>query len=189
MQLLGLFKENDIFPKSKHLDSEVFFEDRLTGKAIVIDNEKKIALVGNSINYLFTLPGGGVEKNESIEEGVIRECREEIGCEVSILSEVGIIEDYRNRDKKHCISYCYIAKIIGRKNQPRFTKEEIKNGMFVKWMNLEYAIEILEKELGQVKKGEINFYNTAFNIARDYFFLIEAKKIIEKNEHSNISFY
>ena len=37
-------------------------------------------------------------------------------------------------------------------------------------------ITILKKETRQLKKGEVSFYNTGFNILRDYLFLKETHK-------------
>ncbi|OGZ03800.1 MAG: hypothetical protein A2648_02490 [Candidatus Lloydbacteria bacterium RIFCSPHIGHO2_01_FULL_41_20] len=62
------------------------------------------------------------QSDENIQTGIIRECLEEVGCVVSILDEVGCIDDYRPRDKKHCISYCYTARILGGKGNPKYTK-------------------------------------------------------------------
>jgi len=180
IELIHVYKERDIFPSKIEASENIIFEDRPTGKSIVVDNDKKIALVGNVINSFYTLPGGGIEKNESVEAGIIRECYEEIGCDIELVHPVGIIEDYRNRDKKHCINYCYVARVVGKKGTPKLVGDEITNGMHVKWVSFEDAIQVLENEVAQVKKGEITFYNTAFNIFRDYSFLVKARGVIKK---------
>jgi len=174
MDSLAIFRQKDVFPQ-KIEEKGVVFEDRLTGKAIVFDAEGNVALVGNKINSFYLLPGGGIGKDESIEKGIVRECLEEIGCHVGLLDLIGVIEDYRDRDKKHCINYCYTARLIGSKGQLKLTEEEEKNGMCVVWVPLEKAIGILEEELDQLKRGEVLFYNTGFNILRDHLFLCEVK--------------
>lgn len=175
MKSLATFKQIDIFPNQADNWSEVSFEDRPTGKAIVFDDQNNIALVGTKVNSFYLLPGGGINKDESIENGIIRECLEEIGCRVGLEHNIGIVDDYRNRDKKHCINHCYTAKLIGEKGKLDLTEDEAKNGLHVIWVPLNEAVDILQKEVEQLKRGEVSFYNTAFNIMRDYTFLKEAQ--------------
>ena len=163
--------QKDIFPSMELLDVE--FEDRLTGKAIIVDSEDRIALVGTSLNFIYTLPGGGIDSGEEIEVGIVRESKEETGCVVEIIHMLGMIDDYRNGDKKHCISYCAVAKVIGEKQEPELTEGEKENGLHVKWFTKDEAYNILEAEYKKVLAGEINFYNTAYNVVRDFEFLKE----------------
>ncbi len=178
MKKLGTFTQKDIFPEKKDDREEIKFEDRATGKAIVFDDDNNIALVGNKVNSFYLLPGGGIDPGESIESGIVRECLEEIGCNVELNVAIGTIDDYRNRDKKHCINYCYTAKIIGGKGELTLTEDEKKNGLHVIWAPLDEAIKILEKEVEQLRRGEVTFYNTGFNIVRDHLFLKELKRIL-----------
>lgn len=170
-KVLKIFTQKDVFPNMEIV--EVEFEDRLTGKSIIVDSDDKIALVGSTVNHIYTLPGGGIDKDENIEAGIIREAKEETGCDIEISSMLGIIYDYRNRDKKHCITYCAISEVAGEKHDPKLTEEEKKNGLHVKWCNKKEALDILEYEYKKVLNGEISFYNTAYNVFRDYEFLKE----------------
>lgn len=178
MKPIAIFTQKDVFPNQEDNKQDVVFEDRLTGKAIVFDYDNKIALVGNRVNPYYLLPGGGIDNEESIENGIIRECLEEIGCTVVLLNNFGVIEDYRNRDKKHCINHCYTAKLVGEKGALSLTEDEKKNGMHVIWASLDEAVKILEDEVDQLKKGEVKFYNTGYNILRDHLFLKELQKTI-----------
>lgn len=182
MKLLAIFREKDVFPDKKTQEGVIKYEKRPTGKAIVFDNEEKIALVGNRINDFYLLPGGGIDSDETVEDGIVRECLEEIGYQVKLNQFLGIIEDYRARDKKHCINYCYSAKLVGEKGELALTEDEKKNGLYVRWVSLDKAIAILEKEIELLKKGEVTFYNTGFNILRDAFFLKELKKLKSDKE-------
>jgi ADP-ribose pyrophosphatase YjhB (NUDIX family) len=178
MKTLRTFTQKDIFPEKEDDKEKINFEDRVTGKAIVFDDDKNVALVGTKVNSFYLLPGGGIDQGESIEVGIIRECLEEIGCNVELKMPIGTIDDYRNRDKKHCINYCYTAKLVGEKGELTLTEDEKKNGLHVIWVPLDEAIKILEKEVGQLKRGEVTFYNTGFNILRDHLFLKEAKRLL-----------
>jgi len=176
MNPLAIFHEKDVFPNKGTDVADVDFEDRRTGKAVVFDQEGNVALVGNKVNSFQLLPGGGIHENESVEEGIIRECLEEIGCVVELEQNLGIVEDFRTRDKKHCINYCYTANLVGEKGNPVLTEDETKNGMHVIWLPLNKAIEKLREETEQLKRGEVLFYNTGFNILRDFIYLEEAQK-------------
>lgn len=182
MKFLAVIKEKDVFPEKKTSEDGVRYEDRPTGKAIVFDEEGKIALVGTKVNSYYLLPGGGIDPGESVEDGIVRECLEEIGCDVRLDRPLGIIEDYRTRDKKHCINYCYTAKLRGEKGKLTLTEEEIKNGLHVIWVPPEKAIAILKDETEQLKRGEVTFYNTGFNILRDFHFLNQLSNIGAENE-------
>ena len=161
----------------------VEFKKRITGKSVIRDGDK-IALVGTTVNYIYTLPGGGVNEGEDISTGITREAKEETGCTVVLTEMLGVIEDYRNRDKKHCISYCAITNVVGEKGALELTSEEEKNGLHVKWLTKEEeeeeALCVLENEYKNVLKGEINYYNTAYNIVRDYEFIKEYIDKLEK---------
>lgn len=172
----AIFREKDVFPDKNTPEEGVIFEDRPTGKAVIFDAEGLVGLVGNEVNDFYLLPGGGIDPGESIEVGIIRECLEEAGCNVRLVNNLGITEDYRTRDGKHCINYCYTAEVIGEKGILDLTEEEAKNGLHVRWMSLEEAISVLERQVELLKQGEIGFYNTGFNILRDHIFLLEAKK-------------
>lgn len=181
MKPLAIFKQKDVFPEQEE-QKNIVFEDRLTGKAIVFDHENNVALVGNKVNSFYLLPGGGISKDESVENGIIRECLEEIGCHVRLLDNIGITEDYRDRDKKHCINYCYTARLVGEKGDLQLAEDEKRNGMHVIWVSLNEAVKILEKEVGQLKKGKVKFYNTGFNIIRDHLFLTKTQNFPSNND-------
>ena len=176
MKPLATFTDQDIFQKGNG-QRNATFTDRLTGKAIVFDSDNKLALVGNRVNSLRLLPGGGIEAGESIEDGVVRECLEEIGCHVKLKEPVGVIEDYREREKKHKISHCYIAEVIGEKGDPALTESEKANGLYVIWVSLEEAIKILTEQEKQLRRGEVTFYNTGFDIAEDKLFLEKTQEL------------
>lgn len=173
MKKITTIYQKDVFPERSE-DRGIEYADRNTGKAIVLDNEGKVALVGNRQNDFLQLPGGGIYEGENINEGVIRECLEEIGCNIVIKSEVGIIDDYRPRDKKHCINFCYIATLVGEKGEVTHTDDESDIGMYTKWVDIKTALDIFKKQEKDLKEGRVTFYNTGFNILRDLKFFEEA---------------
>lgn len=180
MKNIKTIYQKDVFPELLE-EKCTEFTDRKTGKAIIVDSEGEICLVGNKQNDFLQLPGGGIYENEDVKQGVIRECLEETGCMVELLSEVGIIHDYRQRDKKHCINYCFVASVIGEKGQVSYTEDELAIGMYTKWVNVKTTLDIFRKQERELKEGKVTFYNTGFNILRDFLFINEA--IINNHLH------
>lgn len=173
MKKIVAIYQKDVFPEMSE-SSNIEYADRNTGKAIMIDSERKICLIGNNQNDFLELPGGGIDDGENIGEGVIRECLEETGYKVVLKSEVGSIDDYRPRDKKHCINFCYVVSVVGEKGEVSHTEDESNIGMYTKWVDVKTAIDIFRKQEKDLKKGKVTFYNTGFNILRDRKFLEEA---------------
>lgn len=182
---IAIFYQRDVFPLMPEVLG-IKFEDRPTGKAVIFDKNKLVALVGNKVNSFYLLPGGGIDKDERVEDGIIRECLEETGCDIKLDKILGVVEDYRNRDKTHCISYCYTANVINESKKLSLTPDEEKNGMHVIWVSIDEAVNILHKQVDDLREGKVKFYNTGFNMLRDKIFLDEAKKI-SKNEKRSLS--
>ena len=176
--ILMTLRDEDIFPNEPK-PTGIVWEDRSTGKVVLFNDQNQIALIGNKVNDFFLLPGGGIEGSESIVGGVKRECREETGCEIEITQELGVTEDFRARDSKHCISFGYVAKVISQ-GTPTLTENEIDIGAYVKWLPISEAAELFARQEEKVKKGEVKFYNTCFNIFRDSLFIRLAQELIEK---------
>src|SRR3989344_7927434 len=93
---------------------------RIAARAIIIDNQGNIAILSTpkSKHYHHKLPGGGLEEKENIEETLKREIKEEVGCEIEIIKEVGEIIEYKNKDNLKQTSYCFLAKIISKIEKP-----------------------------------------------------------------------
>lgn len=62
------------------------YDTRLAAYAVVVDEQDRLllALWNEVAEPLWTLPGGGVDLHESIEDGVVREVREETGYDVEL---------------------------------------------------------------------------------------------------------
>jgi 8-oxo-dGTP diphosphatase len=65
---------------------------------------------------LYTLPGGGVELGETLEEAVIREVREETALEVEPVELVGfreaIVRDTGGRIERHFVILPFAARLV-----------------------------------------------------------------------------
>ncbi|HRH25924.1 MAG TPA: NUDIX domain-containing protein [Candidatus Paceibacterota bacterium] len=133
-------------------------------RAIVFDANKKIALLHAKKDNYFKLPGGGIEKDEEKIEALKRECREELGCEIDIFCDLGIVTENRSKNKMKHISYCYMAHVIGEKGTPHMTESEIREGFHVIWIPITEAILKLESVTNTTYPG-------SYMVARDLAFL------------------
>jgi 8-oxo-dGTP diphosphatase len=68
------------------------YESRLAAYALIVDDRDRVllALWNESDEPLWTLPGGGVELNETVEEGAVRELREETGYDIELGRVLGV---------------------------------------------------------------------------------------------------
>lgn len=105
-----------------------YFEDPAAPKAnsvvpsttaIVADGQKRIALVKRKDNELWALPGGGMELGESIEQGAVREVKEETGLDVEVVGLVGVYTNpqhvmaYDDGEVRQQFSLCFTTKLLG----------------------------------------------------------------------------
>lgn len=156
-------REKDIFSDGID-DVGVEYIDRQAVKMVIVDNEGQIALVGRLGRLL---PGGGVEKGETLVEAVKRECLEEVGCEIVELKEMATTEEYRSKIKIKQTTHFFTAKLEGEKNRPQTTQED-EQEMEVEWMTLDQAMEKLKEQIQTIPKEA---YHSNFNVRTHLAFL------------------
>lgn len=146
---------------------------REAGRAVVIDKDGMIALLHVTKESYYKLPGGGIEEMENKMVALVRECKEEIGCDVEVVGEIGIIVEYRKIFNLKQTSYCYLAKVKGEKGKPDFTDDEKENGFEQVWLPYDEALKVLSESKA------INIEGSAYIVPRDTVFLQEAKHLIK----------
>jgi 8-oxo-dGTP diphosphatase len=60
------------------------YDTRLAAYAVISDGERILLTWFNGSTPSWSLPGGGVEFDESVEEAIVREAREETGYDVEL---------------------------------------------------------------------------------------------------------
>lgn len=108
---------------------------REAARAIVLDSENKIALLHVSKRNYYKLPGGGIEVGEDRATALRRECQEEIGCDVEVVREIGMITEYRKMFTLTQVSHCYLARVKGAKGVPHLEEGEIEDGFKEVWLS------------------------------------------------------
>jgi 8-oxo-dGTP diphosphatase len=82
--------------------------------SLITDNSKsKVLLVKNVGNGSWSLPGGAVEKDETLEQAAIREVKEETGLDVKVYGIVAINECKFKKSQNHAIFFIFRAELIG----------------------------------------------------------------------------
>jgi 8-oxo-dGTP pyrophosphatase MutT (NUDIX family) len=170
MKLLKEIYQKDIGEKN---GVDIKYVIRKAGRAVVFDDEGNVAVLHVQKGDYWKIPGGGVKDGESVIIGTEREVEEEAGVDITIKDEIGEIIEYRDSWEQKQISYCFLATVTGKKNDPKYTQKEREEGFTLHWLPYE---EALEKFKNSLSLG----YEAKFMQTRDGIFLREAKKIIEK---------
>ena len=176
MKLLGEIRESDvgIEPTGEILEHQFIF--RKSARAILLNDKSEVSIQYIGRDNYYKLPGGGVEAGETEEEALRREIREEVGCELTIKKELGIIIEYRNNIPLLHLSYGYLAQVDGPIGTPSFEAPEIEEGCEALWMPMDEAHEKLTSHRPDPKM----FYELPFIVARELLFLEEARKQMQK---------
>jgi ADP-ribose pyrophosphatase YjhB (NUDIX family) len=146
------------------------FELRKGARAILRRSDGMIALQYLNTEKYHKLPGGGVEKGESLEEALLRELLEEVGCSATVDKQVGVVIEYRKDHTLIQIGYCFIADFIEEIASPTLQAEEIASGMVTEWHVPSKALALLKEEFD---KKEWLSYQTPFILKREIAFLEE----------------
>lgn len=169
MQLLRTLTEKD-FGRTEHPDEWKSYSDRVGARAIILDENGRVALMHVVNRGYYKLPGGGMDEGETIEETLRRELIEEAGADsIDILSEVGEIHEYREALKKRSIHRCFLVKLTGPLSTPAQTDKELDHGYKIIWAkDLDEAIRLVDS-------GKPQEYGQDFERLRELSFLSYVK--------------
>lgn len=84
----------------------VLLFDELEQKVLMVKNK------GTGASY-YTLPGGAVEKGETLKEAAVREVKEETGLDVQVDGVFSVGEAFFVERGHHAIFFTFVGKIIG----------------------------------------------------------------------------
>lgn len=168
MKLLHTFNEENA--SEQEIAS---YKTRKAVRAIVIDSDNNLGILHITNHSYYELPGGGVEEGETLEEACIRECKEEVGCNVEIVSEIGRTLEYRKEKERINESFCYVVKVVGEKGTPELQDDEIEIGTETVWVSKEEGVRLIKESLEKLR-STISLYDK-YVIERSVVFLNEFK--------------
>ena len=117
---------------------------RLTARAILKRRDGLYAVMYSEKFNLYSLAGGGIEKDEDIITALKREIMEETGCECDKINELGYV--YENR--AHCdytqYSYYFVAETKGAVTAPEMTDSETANKTSCMWKPLKEVVDLIK---------------------------------------------
>lgn len=123
---------------------------RISSRAVIIENEKVLTMFrrkikdGIAIEY-YVLPGGGQENDETLQENVIRELKEEMNVDIEILGYLG---SSTWKDSNSNFFHCKIAKgkpCLNGEELERMSEENYYEPRFINVKDLE-NIDLKDKE-------------------------------------------
>ncbi len=92
----------------------ITYRERIGAYALIVNSNSEIALVRRDNNYF--LPGGGVEKDETYEQCLKRECSEELGYNIEVAQYVGKLSHYtkaiRREEYLKLVGHVHIANLL-----------------------------------------------------------------------------
>lgn len=168
METLAIFKSEDIGDEEAKS-----FHVRQATRGIVIDRDMNTVLMYVPGKNYYGLPGGGVEEGETHEQAFIRECMEEICCEVEILTPLGKTLEYKKAQGIN-ESHGFIARVVGEKGEYIPTGDEAELGIVLKWVSIPEAIELI------TTNKESFSSNGKHAIERNEIFLKKAQEVLNK---------
>lgn len=112
----------------------------------IVEKDGKVLLVQELKERCYgkwNIPAGGLEINESLVEGAIREIKEETGCDVEITGLLSLVNDVA--EDRIFIAVVFATKLINEKIQ--YNKNEILD---VKWFDIDDVINNMDEKLRNV---------------------------------------
>ena len=111
---------------------------RIACRGFVVENDK-ILICHEIVDKQFFSPGGGLEKDESLEECCIREVCEETGILVKVKDHLITVNQYYEDWK--FITHYFVCEAIG-ETEAHLTKEEVSRGLVPEWANIDFIRDL-----------------------------------------------
>ena len=88
-----------------------------SASVIVRNSAGDLLLLRRSDSGRWTIPTGGLKKNETLTQCAVRECREETGLDIEITALVGVFSDpghvIADGKVRQPVNTCFSARVIG----------------------------------------------------------------------------
>jgi len=101
---------------------------RMPSASVIVRNSGgDLLMLRRSDSGRWTIPTGGLKKNETLTQCAVRECREETGLDIEVTSLVGVFSDprhviaYADGEVRQPVNACFSGRVIG--GNPTATEE------------------------------------------------------------------
>lgn len=84
----------------------------------------RVGVQNHPIGDYYTFPGGGQEDGETLEEGTIREIKEEFGIDVEIVKKLYELDNTEQNKKEYFFLCKYVRGVFGTGTGPEFSGDE-----------------------------------------------------------------
>ena len=131
-------KELNIFGANR---LETYSKTRIGCRGIVLQ-DGKLLVSREELSDYWMLPGGGIEKDESLTECCIREVLEETGYIVKPKELFLTLNEYYEEYKY--ISHFFVCELVGESEQ-NLTELEKSRGLVPKWVDIDFFMDIVSR--------------------------------------------
>lgn len=141
---------------------------RKAARGIVIREDGKIAIQNKSNKNEYKLVGGGIEGNEDPKIAFQREVLEEAGCEIQIIEQLGVTEEYKSLQNLKQISNIFVAKVTKDIHKLNLTEKEKNEGAKLLWVEPTEALKLVTDCYDKLLPSDYDdVYDTRFVVLRD----------------------
>lgn len=124
---------------------------RNSARAVIIKNGELLTIFrrkikGDEIKEYYVIPGGGIEGNETPQETVVRELKEELNVDIKVLNYLGENERENGKDIYYKCEIISGTPHLGGEELERMTESNYYEPKYIKLCNLN-EIDISAKEI------------------------------------------
>ena len=162
-------KQKEIIIYDKNYNENLNTKIREGSRGIIVRDNKILIAYESKTNQLM-IPGGGVEKDESLEECLLREIEEETGYQVKICDKVVTIKEYYNDNI--WINHYYSCEIISIK-KAKLTENEKEERMTTQWVDINECLNTFKTysycDFSNENKYKQGLYKREYLALEEYF--------------------
>ena len=164
--ILKSFSDVDFGLEDKDMSNSA---KRTIVRGIVVDQAGNVAVFNKRVANEYKLPGGVVKDECSTEETFLKEIKREIGCEIEIIEDIGIVVENMAQDDIVQETYVYVGRVL-EKGKIDYNNQEIDEFGKVMWVSPEEALKLISDYKKEIDGQEIeNNYHAKFSVYRDEF--------------------
>ncbi|MBO5968112.1 MAG: NUDIX domain-containing protein [Clostridia bacterium] len=155
-------KSVDIFGKNQLPEVK---RCRIACRGFVVENGK-ILICHEIVDKQFFSPGGGIEKDETLEECCVREICEETGIVTKVNSHLITVNEYY--EDWQFITHYFICEAVGEAHT-HLTNEEASRGLVPEWIDIEFIRDLWSRHDEFTREETRGSYLREYTALCEYF--------------------